>query len=252
MFRWILPLLFLPTSANAIESIILYNKTQDKVLLSQNTEILRPIASVTKLMTAMVILDGSQMLDEKIKLQNKIKSNLPVREYSRAELLNAMLVRSDNAAAETLASNYQGGREAFITAMNSKAKSIGMYNTSFDDASGLSRLNISTAEDVSVMLMEAFGYEYIRNVSVKKQVSFQVPTKNKNKLFELPNTNTPILSLFNNIEVSKTGYTTPAGFCLAMVVHKGADLFSVVILGSDNKQSRFNTAKKILSNHLQE
>lgn len=247
MIKWLLVLLLLPVSANAIESIILYNRTQDKVVLSQNTETIRPIASVTKLMTAMVILDGSQSLEEKIKLQNKVKSNLPMKEYTRAELLNAMLVRSDNAAAETLASSYTGGREAFIIAMNQKAKSIGMYNTSFDDASGLSKSNTSTAEDVSRMLLESFGYETIRAVSIKKQVAFD---GSKKKSISLTNTNTPILTLFDNIEVSKTGYTTPAGFCLAMVVHKGADLFSVVILGSDNKQTRFNLAKNLLTNYL--
>lgn len=249
MLKWFLVLLLLPINVLANESIILYNRTQDKVVLSKNTEAVRPIASVTKLMTAMVILDGSQQLDEKVKLQNKVKSNLPTKEYTRAELLNAMLVRSDNAAAETLASSYAGGREAFITAMNQKARSIGMYNTSFDDASGLSRNNTSTAEDVSRMLIESFGYAIIRDISVRKRI---IVDGNKNKGISLSNTNTPILSLFDNIEVSKTGYTTPAGFCLGMVVQKGADLFSVVILGSNNKQSRHNLAKNLLANHLEQ
>jgi len=248
MLKWFLVLsLFLPVFAYAKESVIIYNRTQNKVVLSQNTEAVRPIASVTKLMTAMVVLDNAQNLDDKVKLQHKVKSSLPTKEYTRAELLDAMLVRSDNGAAETLATSYPGGREAFINAMNNKAKSIGMYNTSFDDASGLSRNNISTAEDVNRMIIEAFGYNVIRDVSTKKQVSV---SSTKNKTISLSNTNTPILTLFDNIELSKTGYTTPAGFCLVMVVNKGAELFSVVILGSDNKQARFNLAKNLLTNHL--
>jgi D-alanyl-D-alanine endopeptidase (penicillin-binding protein 7) len=247
----ILPLLFLASAVYATDSSIrVYNKAQDEVVVSKNTTTIRPIASITKLMTAMITLDTFHDLDEKILLTNKLKSSLPQGYYTRRELLTAMLVHSDNAAAETLADDYIYGRKYFIEAMNDKAKHFHMYNTNFDDPSGLSRYNTSTAEDVSKMLLGAFGYKFIRDTTVQTQVS--ITPVYKKKPIKLSNTNSPILFQFDNIDVSKTGFTNPAGFCLAMIAHKGSELYSIVVLGSDNKQSRINTVKTIMIKYLKD
>lgn len=255
MLKFVLPFsLLIASSAYAKDdtSIKLYNKDQDEVVISKNTTAVRPIASISKLMTAMVTLDAFHDLDEKILLTNKLKSNLPVGYYTRREILTAMLVHSDNAAAETLAEDYAYGRHAFIDAMNEKARRIHMYHTNFDDPSGLSRHNTSTADDVSKMLLEAFGYTFIRDTTTKKTVSIPTHYSKKPRTVNLANTNSPILFQFDNIDVSKTGFTNPAGWCLAMIAHKGSELYSIVVLGSDNKQARINTVKSIMVKYLKD
>lgn len=231
-------------------SIQVTNTTQDKILLEKNSHEIRSIASVTKLMTAMVYLDIGNNLDYKINLINKVKTYLPKQAYSRRDLLNAMLVKSDNAAAETLANDFLFGRDAFIEAMNEKAKSIGMHNTSFTDASGLNKTNISTANDIAKMLTVAQTYPFILETSIKKETEIETYNKKKVKNIIFKNTNYPLLNTFNNIIISKTGYTTPAGFCVAFIVNNGKDIFTVVILGSKNLKERLNVAKNLITDYI--
>ena len=231
-------------------SIFVYNKSQDDIVTANNHTQLRSIASITKVMTAMVYLDYHQYLNTKIRLQTPVRSNLPRQDYSRRDLLAAMLVRSDNAAAETLAADYPGGREAFIRAMNAKARTLKMSSTQFVDPSGLNSGNQSTAGDLVEMMLAAARYPLIREASTARQASFETYHRQKIRTIELPNTNRPLLLEFDSIIVSKTGWTTPAGWCVGMVVEKDRQVYVVVVLGSRTKQERFDTAKRLMINHI--
>lgn len=248
----ILVLIVAPAWANPPGAIWLYNAQRDEVLIGYNANARHSIASITKIMTAMVYLDHQKYLNTKIRLGNMNRSNLPRQEWSRRDLLAAMLVRSDNNAAETLAADYPGGRDAFVRAMNAKARSLKMMNTHFEDASGLSSKNVSNAGEVSMMILAASQYEFIRQASVKKQILLDAQYKQKVRTIELPNTNRPLLFEFDNIVVSKTGFTNAAGWCVAMVVENGPDQYVVVVLGSKNKHTRTETVKTILYNHLKD
>ena len=251
MIRILVSLLIWPTMAWAsIGSTFVYNKSQDDIIMANNHTQLRSIASITKIMTAMVYLDYHQYLNTKIRLQTPVRSNLPRQDYSRRDLLAAMLVRSDNAAAETLAADYPGGREAFIRAMNAKARTLKMTSTRFVDPSGLSSGNVSTAGDLVEMLTASVRYPIIREASVAKQASFETYHGQKIRTIELPNTNQPLLLQFDSIVVSKTGFTSAAGWCVGMVVEKDRQVYIVVVLGSRTKQERFETARRLMINHV--
>lgn len=231
-------------------STFVYNKSHDDIIVANNHTQLRSIASITKVMTAMVYLDYHRFLNTKIPLQTPVRSNLPRQDYSRRDLLAAMLVRSDNAAAETLARDYPGGRDAFIRAMNAKAQSLKMMHTRFADPSGLSRDNQSTAQDIGEMMLASVRYDVIREATVARQASFETYHRQKIRTIELPNTNRPLLLEFDSIIVSKTGWTTPAGWCVGMVVEKDRQVYVVVVLGSKTKQERFETARRLMINHI--
>ena len=248
--KWIVFLLVListPVHAEKI-SLYLYNETQHRALLGTNLATPRPIASITKLMTAMVALDHDRNLDRPLRLDRS--KLLPPRTYSRREVLEAMLIRSDNAAAEAVAQDYPGGRREFIKAMNRKAKSLSMVATQFDDPSGLSRRNIATANDLLVMMSASAHYPEIREISVKKQAIIEAHYKSRVRKIVLNNTNKPVLFEFDNVVVSKTGFTTPAGWCVAMVVEQNGDRHIVIVLGARNKIERFDKVKDMLYNHI--
>jgi len=231
-------------------TVIVYNKSSDEVVMGNNITQQRSVASITKIMTAMVYLDYHKQLDSKIRLITPVRSNLPRQMYSRRDLLAAMLVRSDNAAAETLAADYLGGRDAFIRAMNTKARALRMNSTRFVDPSGLSSGNQSTAGDLVEMLTAAVRYPIIREASVAKQASFETYHQQKIRMIELPNTNQPLLLQFDSIIVSKTGFTSAAGWCVGMVVEKDRQVYIVVVLGSRTKQERFDTARRLMISHI--
>lgn len=228
-------------------SVSLYNITDNITVVSENTDVQRPLASLTKLMTAMVTLDQWQTLNETLVLDRKVKPVLPAGKYTRLELLNALLVRSDNAAAETLAINYPGGRSAFLEAMNNRAKGLGMAKTHFDDPSGLANTNLSTAHDVSQLLIASMNYPLIKKISIQKQAQFDAYYKKKVRKVVLPNTNSKLLFEFDNIVITKTGYTTPAGFCLGLVVEQNKKFYTVVIMGTPNPMFRLNLARRLLN-----
>jgi D-alanyl-D-alanine endopeptidase (penicillin-binding protein 7) len=225
----------------------LYNHTDDKIMLGNDLTEVRPIASITKVMTAMVMLDQYKDLSEIIKTGTGL---LPKKDYTREQILTAMLVRSDNGAAEVLSRNYPGGRKAFLHDMNQKAKSLGMQNTNFDDPTGLSRKNVSTINDLSLMMIAAHKYPKIKEISIKKQALFETRYKKKIRKIELHNTNSPILFEFDTVVVSKTGFTNPAGWCVAMVVEKFNKTYVVIVLGAKNKSHRIDKVKEVMYNHI--
>lgn len=251
--KYFLLLFVLCTNALASPSVLHYDADKQIYKHSKDIDQVRPIASVTKLMTAIVSLNSMTNINEELMLSKRarsVKSSLPKQKYRRLDLLSAMLVRSDNGAAETLAENYPGGREAFIREMNTTAKSLAMYNTSFSDPTGLSNQNTSTAVDVAKMVSSAGGYGLIRQLSVKKQIEIETKYKKKIRKIVLPNTNRPILVEFDDVIVSKTGFTNPAGYCVALLVQKQNSKDIIVILGANNKKERIKKVEQIMYNDL--
>jgi D-alanyl-D-alanine endopeptidase (penicillin-binding protein 7) len=231
-------------------SVLVYNNTTGTTIIAQGADTVRPVASITKLMTAMVTLDYDKDLSKLLMLSNKVPSNLPRQQYTRLDLINAMLVRSDNAAAETLAEDYPGGRVEFIKRMNQQAKDWDMLHTHFEDASGLGAQNTSTAVDISNIITTASGYWLISDTSIKKQALFEAKVKNKIRKIILPHTNSQMLLEFDNIVTTKTGFTNPAGWCVALLVKHNRQEFVVVVLGSKNKLERRKLVEKAMHTHI--
>jgi serine-type D-Ala-D-Ala endopeptidase (penicillin-binding protein 7) len=250
MRHLILTLLFVFGTVHAREpSVYVYNETTDRVEYQRNSTEYRSIASITKLMTAMVALDHSKDLFRQLPLNITVKSNLPRGNYTRQDLFNAMLVRSDNAAAETLAADYPGGRKEFIWRMNQQAKEWGI-NATFRDPTGLDRGNMATAGDVGTLAGYAASYWVIRDASVKKTVAFERKFKKRLRKIQLNNTNRPILIEFDNIITSKTGFTNSARYCVALVVEHEKQRRVIVVLGEKNKTRRIDTVQDIMYNHV--
>lgn len=249
MFRFLALILLCGSawSKTIPQSVLLYNTDTGHALIQENVDQVRPIASLTKLMTAMVALDYSTDLDRPLKSVSKVWGVLPHGTWTRGELLQAMLVRSDNNAAETLAEDYPGGRTAFIEAMNAKARLLEMPSANFSDASGLDNRNVTTILGVKRLLIASATYSLIKQTTTKKEASFQQIIKNKIRKIELQNTNQELLFEFDNITLTKTGLTTPAGWCLGMMVEKNAQRYIVVVLGARTKLDRYRQMKEILT-----
>jgi D-alanyl-D-alanine endopeptidase (penicillin-binding protein 7) len=242
-------LLCVTLSAHA-DSVLLYNISRHQVEMSRNADQIRSIASITKIMTAIVTLDYDKDLSKKLMLSKRVHSHLPRQLYTREQLLKAMLIKSDNAAAETLAEDYPGGRTAFVARMNHQAALWDMKNTNFVDPSGLGVFNTSTARDVANLIHTASGYWFIREVSGQKQTALETKYKKKIRTIHLDHTSGPLLFTFDNVLVSKTGLTNSAGWCVGMFVEQNKQQYIVVVLGSKNKKERLDTVKDIRYNHV--
>ena len=188
------------------------------VVDSKNSNNTQSIASLSKLVTAMVCIDSGNC-DQ--------------------TLLKRLLVRSDNHAAEKIAEKHAGGRVKFLHDMNSKVELLGLTETKFIDPSGLSVFNRSTAREYVEVVLEAEKYPLI------KQISSSVVIKEKKE--SLRNTNTFLLTKYKNIVLSKTGYTSKAGHCLALVVENSTKKYIIVILGEGSSERRIKTAKRLIS-----
>lgn len=228
-------------------SVGVYDVNSNQWHQTKDVNTVRPIASITKLMTAMVTLDYDFNLERRLILSRRVPGTLPPGAYSRLDLIQALLVRSDNAAAETLADDFPGGRSGFVAAMNQAAARYEMADTRFIDPSGLGVFNVSTVTDISKMLEAASGYWLIRDISTKKQIAIETAQKKKIRNVLLNNTNSSLLVSFDTITVSKTGYTTRAGFCVAMVVEQNKQRYHIIVLGSKNKAERTTTVKNAMS-----
>jgi D-alanyl-D-alanine carboxypeptidase len=205
------------------------------VLESKNPAEPRSIASITKLMTAMVVLDANQDLDEKI------------GSTRRKDLLQLMLVKSDNHAAEKLCENYPGGRSSCIGAMNFKAWNLGTTHTRYADPSGLNIMNVSTAEELVKIVIEASKYPDIIHASNTAHGVIETKEKPKKKkkgrkgFFSYHNTN-PLVATKEFI-VSKTGYIRASGGCIVMMLDTKIGRRIVVLLNSKNTHTRIPEAE---------
>ena len=196
-----------------------------KVLEGQNIGQQRSIASITKLMTAMVILDSGQDLDQQI------------NGMTRLDLIQLMLIKSDNNAAEILCNNYPYGRSGCVSSMNHKAMLLGLTDTHYADPRGLNIMNVSTANDLIKLVMEASKYPVI----VKASNTPQATIKNKKRTVVFNNTN-PLVSSKNFI-VSKTGYIRASGGCIVMMLDTDIGRRIVVLLNSKNTKTRIPEAE---------
>lgn len=229
------------------QSAIVVNQSTQQVTLEENADRIRSMASITKLMTAMVVLDTLPNLERRIRYN---PGYLPNREYTVRELLTLVLVRSDNQASELLSKSFYSTRAQFIDAMNEKAVRLGMLTARFVDPSGILADNSATARDIVKMLVASGTYPTIREIGGLKEVGFDVKQGKYIQQVRIENTNRDILFDFDNVVVSKTGTTTAAGKCVAMLVEKSGQQYAVVILGEPNKQVRDNKARYILHTKL--
>jgi len=201
-----------------------------KIIKGANTNDLRSIASITKLMTAMVVLDANQNLDEKI------------NDISRRQHLRLALIRSNNDSSDLLCEHYPGGYQACVDAMNAKARSLKMRDTSFVDASGLDDDNVSTSSSLIKLVLAAQQYPLI----VKSSQTPKMRIKLDEGYYSYKNTN-PLVS--KKFIVSKTGYIRAAGGCIALLMDTNKGRRVVVILGSKNTHTRIPEVKHLVRNY---
>lgn len=235
--------LLLSTNVSSATTFV-YNVTKDEVVHEYASERVRPIASVTKLMTAIIVIESGASLNEKV----SYRGFLGKKELSREELLKLLLVKSDNQAAEALAKAYSGGRSGFIANMNHKAGQLEMIHTSYEDPSGIGRKNISTARDISILLNYSHNFDTMKNLAALENVQFTKQSKRKKKqsLMVVNNTNYNLLKEYKEIEISKTGFTNAAGKCLAMLLTKNGEKYTIVILGERNTRDVQRVGRKII------
>jgi D-alanyl-D-alanine endopeptidase (penicillin-binding protein 7) len=221
-----------------------------EVLYEQKPTLVAPIASITKLMTALVVLDAQQPLDEVIEITGDDRwngkgafSRIPIgAKLTRADLLKLALMASENRAARTLGRNYPGGIGEFVKTMNLKAKALGMTQTKFDDPSGLSSNNVSSARDLGKLLNAASREVTIREFSTLR--SHEVRFGKRGTLV-YRNTNLLVGRDDWDILVQKTGFTNDAGECLVMQTLIGERAVNMVFLNSFGKLTRTADARRV-------
>ncbi len=243
---------------------LIVDETTGDVLYAKNADAVAPIASITKVMTAMVVLDAGLPLEERITITSedidRVKgttSRLRIgATLTRRELLHLALMSSENRAASALARAYPGGTRAFVAAMNRKASRLGMSNTHFTDPTGLRSDNRSTAEDLARMVRAAHTYPLITELTTSSAYALQVPVvKHTNKSAEartvayrvLPfrNTNQLVREREWEIGLSKTGYISEAGHCLVMQAKIAGQSLIIVLLDAAGKYIRLDDAQRI-------
>jgi len=251
-----LNLLFVIAPAQATAPLVLHSKAvlvvnqrTGKTLFQKQANRVLPIASLTKLMTAMVALDSRRPLGNKMRvtaadrdLLKKTHSRLTLgSSLSRRDMLHIALMSSENRAAAALSRNYPGGRKAFVAKMNQKARSIGMKHARFYDPTGLTPRNVASANDLLKMVNHAYRYQTIRRFSTDKQ---HVVYPGRGQLVYRSSN-----GLINNrnwkIQLQKTGYTNEAGHCLVMrTVIKGQPIV-IILLGAQQRYGHYADALRL-------
>lgn len=230
-------------------SALVQDASSGEIILEKNAEAVLPIASITKLMSAMVLLDRGLDLRQRIVVSEEdadavkgTRSRLrPGSVLRRDELLLIALMASENRAAAALARTYPGGTEPFVAAMNARARALGMNDTRFADATGLSSGNVSSARDLARLVLAAHGYALIRDYSTRESFSVQA----RGRTLGYRNTNGLVRSPHWQIGLSKTGFISEAGRCLVMRVSVASKDLVVVLLDSWGKYSRIGDANRI-------
>jgi D-alanyl-D-alanine endopeptidase (penicillin-binding protein 7) len=199
-----------------------------KIIQSSNPDLSRSIASISKLMTVMVVLDKQQNLDETI------------GKFTRHQLIDMALVHSNNKAAQELCEWYPGGPTSCVRAMNTKAQVLGLPNTKFTEPTGLSVFNVSTARELVTLVQHASQYPLIVQAAETSEVRIKI----RNKWIVFHNTN-PIIGKRHKFIVSKTGYINASGGCIVMMLDTDIGRRIVVVLGSKNTHTRIPEAEFI-------
>lgn len=246
----------LPIST-ASRGVIVLDVETGQPLYEKNADVARPIASITKIMTAMVVLDAGLDMREEIILEpedfvgpKRASSRLKSGDrMNRAELLLMTLMKSENPAAKSLARNYPGGYDAFMRAMNAKARSLGMNSAFFGDPTGLDKRNVASPMDLTKMVKAAGQYEVIRRFSTTKNYDFFVANYSAgNRRYPANNTSKLVRSGTYPIGISKTGFINEAGRCVVMETQVNNRPAIIVILGADSSNTRWDDAENILHN----
>ncbi|MGY3961672.1 MULTISPECIES: D-alanyl-D-alanine endopeptidase [Aeromonas] len=232
-------------------AFVVANPRTGEVLSERNANRVMPIASITKLMTALVVLDANQRLSEMLTVTmadvDRLKgtgSRLAVgSRLSRADMLHIALMSSENRAASALARHYPGGQRAFVEAMNAKARMLGMWNTQFADSTGLTPRNVSSAHDLAKLVAAASAYPLIRQYSSTEE---RMVRNGKHQLHYL-NSNRLVREGSWPVTLSKTGYIREAGRCLVMATQINREPVILVLLNADTPNSRVADAKRIKS-----
>lgn len=235
----------------ASSKALIVNQLTGEKLYSKGEDELAPIASLTKLMTAMVVLDSKLPMDEVITINEEDIDTLKNThsrlrlgtELTRGELLQLAIMASENRAASALGRSYPGGLPAFLNAMDAKAAMLGMTNTRFEDATGLNSANVSTAADLVRMVQAAYEYPEIRNLSTTP--SHQVSIFGSKAPINYVNTNILVRKSDWIIGLSKTGFINEAGRCLVMQAEIAGQPMIIVLLNSLGKSSRIGDANRI-------
>ncbi len=234
-------------SANAV----VVDATDGKLVYGKAANEVTPIASLTKLMTAMVVLDSALPLDEALAVDmddfdylKGTRSRLRLgATLSRDEMLHLALMSSENRAASALARHYPGGAAAFVDAMNAKAKSLGMTRTRFEDPTGLSPENVSTAVDLARMVQAAAEYPLIREYSTTPAHHVEVQPNGQTLGFN--NSNALVKNDAWDIKLQKTGYIREAGRCVVMLATIASRPVVIVLLDSLGKYTRIGDAERV-------
>lgn len=230
---------------------LVWDTTTNKAIYAKGAEQVTPIASVTKLMMAIVVLDSGAALDEAIVISEDdrdllkgSRSRLPIGStLPRRELLRLALMASENRAAAALARAHPGGSTAFVAAMNAKAKALQMVNSRFADSTGLASANVSTAADLARLVSAAAGYPLVREFTT--QGAHFVEVGPSGRILGFNNSNPLVRSDGWDIQVSKTGFIREAGRCLVMLANVASRPTVIVLLDSAGRYSRLGDAHRI-------
>jgi D-alanyl-D-alanine endopeptidase (penicillin-binding protein 7) len=230
-------------------SVLVVDQSDSSVLYSRRSDVAAPIASITKLMTALVVLDAKQPLDEPLAI-TRDEAVLPKCRGSRlsvgtvltrGDFMHLALMSSENRAAHVLGANYPGGLPSLVTAMNAKAAALGMTTAHFVDPTGLSSDNVASPEDLSKLVLAAAQNAHIREYSTDPSYAVRV----RKHLVEYHNTDNLVKNPTWNIIVQKTGYISEAGKCLVMeAVIEGRNVI-IVLLDSAGRLTRVADAKRV-------
>ena len=228
---------------------LVVDQETDQVLFSKNPSAVLPIASITKLMTALVVLEAGLPLDERLTISQEdvdtekgSGSRLRVgTTLTRGEMLNLALMSSENRAAHALGRTFPGGLDAFVPLMNKKAQTLGMEHTTYVEPTGLSSRNQSTANDLSLLVREVSRNELIRELSTRQQARVAVGPRQ----MEFRNTNALVRNPAWDIGVQKTGYISEAGRCVVMQAQLAGRKLIMVLLDSAGRYSRIGDAERI-------
>lgn len=248
----------LPISTRSA-AVLVYDLQDGKPIYGKNEDVQRSIASISKVMTAMVILDAELDMREEITLiasdligAKQASTRLKAGDrMTRSEFTLMMLMRSENPAAKALARTYPGGYDAFIAAMNQKAYDLGMYQTKFSDSSGLDPRNMSSANDLLIMMKAVNSsprYHSIRNFSTAPNYDFYIANYGSgDRIYKGNNTNRLVREGAYPIGVQKTGYIRESGYSVVMETNINNRPAIVVLLGASNSANRWSDAETILT-----